>query len=56
MPAPNSPQSHGRSWPYVVTAALALALQQGWEPGQVIALTVCLLTLIALIASTGDRE
>ncbi|WP_405969043.1 hypothetical protein OG496_00515 [Streptomyces sp. NBC_00988] len=55
MPDPNSPQPHRRSWPYVITAAIALTLQQGWNPQQVITLTTCLLALIALITSTGHN-
>ncbi|WP_435211444.1 hypothetical protein [Streptomyces sp. bgisy034] len=53
MPGPNSPQPHRRSWPYAVTAAIALAIQQGWSAEQVIALATCLLVLIALITSAG---
>lgn len=49
------PQPHRRSWPYVITAAIALTLQQGWNPQQVITLTTCLLALIALITSTGHN-
>lgn len=55
MPKPNSPQPQRRSWPYAVTATIALALQQGWDPEQVITLATCLLVLIALIASTGHH-
>jgi hypothetical protein len=52
MPDPNSPQPQRRSWPY----AIALTLQQGWHPQQVITLTTCLLVLIALITSTGHND
>ncbi|MEV7203473.1 hypothetical protein [Streptomyces griseoluteus] len=55
MPGPNSPQPHRRSWPYAVTAAIALAIQQGWSAEQVITLATCLLVLIALITSAGHH-
>jgi hypothetical protein len=55
MPDPNSPQPQRRSWPYAITATIALTLQQGWTPEQVITLTTCLLVLIALITSTGHN-
>lgn len=53
MPTSNSPQPGGRSWPYVVTAVIVLAIQQGWDAQQVITLAVSLLVLIALISSAG---
>jgi hypothetical protein len=56
MPDPNTPQPRRRSWPYAVTAAITLTLQQGWNPQQVITLTTCLLVLIALITSTGHND
>ena len=56
MPAPNSPHPQNRSWPYAVTAAIALTLQQGWNARQVIALTACLLVLISLVTSTGHHD
>lgn len=56
MSTPNSPQRQRRSWPYVVAAALVLALQQGWSPTDVITLATCLLVLIALVTSTGDDQ
>ncbi|MGW6705791.1 hypothetical protein ACWGDE_13000 [Streptomyces sp. NPDC054956] len=43
-----------RSWPYAVTAILVLALQQGWEPRDVVALAAVLLVLIALVQATGS--
>jgi hypothetical protein len=53
---PNSPHGQHRSWPYVVAAALILALQQGWSATDVITLATCLLVLIALITSTGRGQ
>lgn len=55
MSQPNSPHPQRRSWPYVVVAAIALTVQQGWSAEQVITLTTCLLVLIALITSTGHN-
>ncbi|MFF4232324.1 hypothetical protein [Streptomyces sp. NPDC001820] len=37
------------SWPYVVLAVLALAIQSGWQPVEVRNLAVVLLVLIAVI-------
>ncbi|MFD5891277.1 hypothetical protein ACFWHQ_35665 [Streptomyces sp. NPDC060334] len=51
----NSPNPRRRSWPYAVTAIVALAVQQGWDAQQVISLAVSLLVLIALITS-ADRS
>ncbi|MFI8301786.1 hypothetical protein ACIGCZ_38515 [Streptomyces nigra] len=53
MPGTNSPHPPRRSWPYAVTAVIALTIQQGWHADQVITLATCLLVLIALITSAG---
>ncbi|MEU2453059.1 MULTISPECIES: hypothetical protein [unclassified Streptomyces] len=55
MTGSNSPQSQSRSWPYVVTAVVVVAVQQGWEAQHVIALAVSLLVLIALVSSAGGH-
>lgn len=55
MTAPSTPPR--RNWPYVVTAIVVLALQQGWSAEQIITLTVSLLVLIAVItAASHNRE
>ncbi|MEG8281204.1 hypothetical protein [Streptomyces sp. AHA2] len=38
-----------------MTAAIVLAIQQGWSAEQVITLATCLLVLIALITSAGHH-
>lgn len=52
----NSPSPNRRSWPYAVTAIVALAVQQGWDVQQVISLSVILLVFIALITSADRRD
>ncbi|MFE6164250.1 hypothetical protein ACFQ7F_35630 [Streptomyces sp. NPDC056486] len=56
MRLPNSPRQARTSWPYAVAAAITLALQKGWDAREVIALTTCLLVLIALTTSTGSNQ
>jgi hypothetical protein len=52
-PTPGRPR---RSWPYIVSAVLVLALQQGWNPEHVISLAAVLLVLIALVTSSGGSD
>ncbi|MER7466847.1 hypothetical protein [Streptomyces sp. NPDC097981] len=55
MTAPGTPPR--RTWPYVVSAIVVLALQQGWNAQEVTTLAVSLLVLIAVITAAGaDRE
>ncbi len=43
------------TWPYAVTAIIVLALQSGWGPRNVLALTAILLVLIGFVISADDR-
>ncbi|GAA2671267.1 hypothetical protein [Streptomyces lunalinharesii] len=42
------------TWPYAVTAIVALAIQTGWAPQDVLPLVTTLLILIGLVISIDN--